>query len=985
MLFHYLPIHLYQLQQSKANDISIGTSILAATSIKSTIDLSNPSTTQLDLAVSMTSSTQIGISEIILSNVQAPTAITISPSLTNLVTTTTTAPDNAVVSSSDIGVLTSQDTKIIESATMTPTTTSTLTPEITEVSVSTPLQVSETSSVEDVQNTETTTEQIPQLSTFPAPSTYQPSVDPQTSAISSIVSSSTTSSTTPYITPTFTFTAGTDTVSQSLEASTQQISTDVVSTELPIISTNTPSMVSAPLSSTFLGVLTEAEPIPSPISVVSNSAVSTPSIVSDAPVRTTTPIVSHVPISTPPIVSIPISSTIAQPPVQPSVLDSITTTSRLPLQQISSQIPDQPTISTMPEAQIVSSTTSTTSIPQQISVTTPTSTKVLEDQQQQQPQTPATTSQIVSTPQVVSQVSSFTTSTQQQTTTPNMLQPPVVSEVSSQTTPQIPSFTTTTPATTTTTNQQVVPPSIASFKPVPEQSTNTFTQSINSNFVSQIQPIGSSQTTKEPTTLTSIKSIASETKTSQRLPTPDTINPPKEASSTEKSTGAQSQTQTQTQTSSVIPAVTTKPVISNIVSTTSEPSTPISAASPVKSSFISPSVTTTPTQTRASSDTNWWIPTVLITQSNQPSESASVPTSNTATKTLPQVIAVGTTIPEPEGYSLITIGFKKPLNYEFIVANPKSSAQIFSFLPDVLNAPFNNTFNNITVLQLVPLQNPSLNYLVTVAKVYFPTDMIDTLSSLIEDYTTPSLIYTINQGAKGSLANLISSDIPLTGLLTNSLSSSTDSTSNNSDSNNSNSSSKGSHSKNPDSDSSDSTKDDSGSMDSENIGSLEYSSKSNSKVAGSDSGSSLNKKKLTALIVCVVIGGLLYITFMILVVRYFINRRRAKQVAIKYPDDSSSSSSSGSFSEKSNKFNMENRQSITPSMKVNMWMNNNNDINVNTNGNNNYFDNVIAPAAVAASTTSTGKMNNKSPSKSGSIGKISKPIASQNSLGWNGI
>lgn len=198
--------------------------------------------------------------------------------------------------------------------------------------------------------------------------------------------------------------------------------------------------------------------------------------------------------------------------------------------------------------------------------------------------------------------------------------------------------------------------------------------------------------------------------------------------------------------------------------------------------------------------------------------------------TLPHAIAAATQVPEPEGYTLITIGFKKALNYEFVVSEPKSSAQIFGYLPEALNTPFKNVFTNITVLQIVPLQDDSLNYLLSVAEVYFPTAEIEELSNLITN--SSSAFYTDGMGTAKSMAAMVDSSIPLTGLLHDSNSNSGGSSDGSSSSNsNSGSSGSGSNSNSGVSSSSGNSYQD--------AGTLEYSSKSNSNV----STSSKSKKK----------------------------------------------------------------------------------------------------------------------------------------------
>ena len=109
------------------------------------------------------------------------------------------------------------------------------------------------------------------------------------------------------------------------------------------------------------------------------------------------------------------------------------------------------------------------------------------------------------------------------------------------------------------------------------------------------------------------------------------------------------------------------------------------------------------------------------------------------------------------------MGFKKALNYPFVVGNPVTSAQIFAFLPDTLNSPFDNAFTNITVARLGPLKVSSRDYLLTVAEVYFPSAQVENLQKLIQN--DASKFYFVNGTSRNVVASLVDATIPLTGLL----------------------------------------------------------------------------------------------------------------------------------------------------------------------------------------------------------------------------
>lgn len=322
-----------------------------------------------------------------------------------------------------------------------------------------------------------------------------------------------------------------------------------------------------------------------------------------------------------------------------------------------------------------------------------------------------------------------------------------------------------------------------------------------------------------------------------------------------------------------------------------------------------------------------------MTQTSQTTSSGTV---GQATATLPQAIAAATQVARPDGYTLITLGFKSALNYNFVVSNPISSAQIFAFLPEMLRIPFENSYENITVQQLVPLQSKAVSYLATVAEVYFPTSEISALSKLISN--TSSNLYTDVEGPAKYLAYLIDASIPLTGLL-------------------------GSDTSNPNMSSRNSSSSTGSSDDNFNSGALGTSIKN---INGSGSSLTSSKSKIAGLVVGVVAGGCTYIAAMILLIRFFVVRRQQAKNAIKFPDDSSDSTSeSGSDAHyhKQEKVTFDDQESITPSMRINNWMNESH-----------YYD-VAGPDIRVAQ---IGK-------KATSIPKISRPIASQNSLGWNEI
>lgn len=130
------------------------------------------------------------------------------------------------------------------------------------------------------------------------------------------------------------------------------------------------------------------------------------------------------------------------------------------------------------------------------------------------------------------------------------------------------------------------------------------------------------------------------------------------------------------------------------------------------------------------------------------------------------MIAPATESNPQQNYIVITIGFKKGLNYPFVASHCVASAQIFQYLPKTLSYIFDNNADGVAVKQLVPFQSTSLDYIVTVAEVYFPKDYVSALNQSIQ--TSYSKFYFNTDPTANSLALLVDSKIPLIGLDTGS-------------------------------------------------------------------------------------------------------------------------------------------------------------------------------------------------------------------------
>jgi hypothetical protein len=97
---------------------------------------------------------------------------------------------------------------------------------------------------------------------------------------------------------------------------------------------------------------------------------------------------------------------------------------------------------------------------------------------------------------------------------------------------------------------------------------------------------------------------------------------------------------------------------------------------------------------------------------------------------LPEVISPNDNqnIVQPEDSMLIQIGFLYPMNYKFVSNNPMAAAQIFTYLPNALAYAGGFDISKIKMKKLVPYDTQStLGYITTIAKLYYPRSMVETL------------------------------------------------------------------------------------------------------------------------------------------------------------------------------------------------------------------------------------------------------------------
>lgn len=146
-----------------------------------------------------------------------------------------------------------------------------------------------------------------------------------------------------------------------------------------------------------------------------------------------------------------------------------------------------------------------------------------------------------------------------------------------------------------------------------------------------------------------------------------------------------------------------------------------------------------PTGTDAAA-TEWVVSSIYL----QPVPTGTV-TSSTSTMAsgiptdLPQIVAPSSGVPTaPADNTLIQIGFLYPLNYQFVVANSMSSAQIFMYLPKGIAYGLGLNENQVIMHSLIPYDTTtSLGYITTLALAYIPSGMVSKLSMTVHTPLSP--------------------------------------------------------------------------------------------------------------------------------------------------------------------------------------------------------------------------------------------------------
>jgi hypothetical protein len=109
---------------------------------------------------------------------------------------------------------------------------------------------------------------------------------------------------------------------------------------------------------------------------------------------------------------------------------------------------------------------------------------------------------------------------------------------------------------------------------------------------------------------------------------------------------------------------------------------------------------------------------------------------------------------------LIQVGFNYSLNYEFVVANSNSSAQIFMYLPMGLAYGLSIKEDQVTMNSLYPYDTQNtLGFITTLATAWIPSNMVDTLQQSL--HQSLSLLYENPDPSVYQLMQYINPTIPL--------------------------------------------------------------------------------------------------------------------------------------------------------------------------------------------------------------------------------
>lgn len=124
---------------------------------------------------------------------------------------------------------------------------------------------------------------------------------------------------------------------------------------------------------------------------------------------------------------------------------------------------------------------------------------------------------------------------------------------------------------------------------------------------------------------------------------------------------------------------------------------------------------------------------------------------------LPRIIKPEGGIPDqPNGSTVVNIGFNYSLNYPAVVADPSLAQGLFNNVSSLFSRPLNLSNDDVQVAYLQPRNTLSdANYITTLATIYFPTSAISRLRRLLQLQSSDSSQPSTSDPASQSLQSMI--------------------------------------------------------------------------------------------------------------------------------------------------------------------------------------------------------------------------------------
>ncbi|OBT86212.1 hypothetical protein VE02_06234 [Pseudogymnoascus sp. 03VT05] len=194
---------------------------------------------------------------------------------------------------------------------------------------------------------------------------------------------------------------------------------------------------------------------------------------------------------------------------------------------------------------------------------------------------------------------------------------------------------------------------------------------------------------------------------------------------------------------------------------------PTTTQKPTSLTDIPTTTPTAPATTATTEDvptTSDWVGSSILIQTTQtgPKATTTAAIPSGIPSSLPQVVAPLTGVPTAKvGYTLIQVGFTYALNYEFVVANSMSSAQIFTYLPKGIAYGLEIKVSDVIMHSLQPYDTSrSLGYITTLALAYIPTKVVSNLDIMI--HVPVSRLYKNPSEPVAVIMSSINPSIPIT-------------------------------------------------------------------------------------------------------------------------------------------------------------------------------------------------------------------------------